>query len=249
MATFVLSDVDVFTNGYEFSSQVNTITVTAEAASVPTDNFGDAGWASALGGIKMGMIEYGGFASHGSAEISTILGSGGVLGDGSTLVSVTPSNTENEPAFTLNAVEVSMTEVGGTIGEAAPITASFANGNAQAYGLLAGRLLATNASRTASSASTGYQYGALTATQKMFSALHVVSVSGTNPTLDLIVQSDDNSGFSSATSRITHTQATTITSELLSVSGAVTDDYWRSSWTIGGTNTPTFRFVNIIALV
>jgi hypothetical protein len=249
MATFILSDVDVFTNGYEFSSQVNTVTVTAEAAPVDVTNFGASGWASALGGIKTGMIEYGGFASHGSAEISSILGSSGVLGDGSTLVSVTPSNTENEPAFTLNSVETSVTEVGGTIGEAAPITASFANGNAQAYGLLAGRLIATNASRTATATSTGYQYGALSATQKMFSALHVVSASGTNPTLDVVIQSDDNSGFSSATSRITHTQATGITSELLSVSGAVTDDYWRASWTIGGTNTPTFRFVVILALV
>ena len=48
------------------------------------------------------------------------------------------------------------------------------------------------------------------------------------------MQSDDNSGFTSATNRITFTQATGVTSELLSVAGAITDDYWRLSYTIVG---------------
>jgi hypothetical protein len=43
-------------------------------------------------------------------------------------------------------------------------------------------------------------------------------------------------------SRITFTTATGRTSQMLSVAGAITDDYWRVSYTIGGTGGPTFAF-------
>jgi hypothetical protein len=100
----------------------------------------------------------------------------------------------------------------------------------------------SNVSRTSSSTGTGRQLGAVAAGKSMYAALHVISASGTNPTLDVILQSDDNASFTSATSRITFTQATGRTSQLSSVAGAITDDYWRVSYTIGGTNTPTFAF-------
>lgn len=247
MAKFVLLDCDVFTNGYEFSSKVNTLTVNAEADSLPTTNFASGGWEEMVGGIKRGMIDYSGFASHGSGEISTVLRSDGTLG-GSCLVSVSKDNTENGDAFSMKSTHTTVTAMGGAVGEVAPISASFKSG-VSGGGFLAGRLIATNASRTSSSASTGYQYGALTSSQRLYSALHVTSASGTSPTLDVVIQSDDNSGFSSATSRITHTQFTDIGSELSSVAGAVADDYWRASWTIGGSDTPTFRFCVVLAIV
>ena len=82
----------------------------------------------------------------------------------------------------------------------------------------------------------------------MFAALHVLSASGTSPTLDVVLQSDDNSGFSSAVSRITFTQATGITSQWSTLAGAQTDDYWRASYTIGGSATPTFTFALVIGI-
>ncbi len=188
MATFILTDVDVFTNGYEFSSQINSVQVAVEADPVDVTDFASGGWREHLGGIKKAMIDYSGFASHGSSEISTILRHDGTLGDGGTLVSLSPSNTENEPAFTMNALQSSVSHLG-AVGEAEPIAASFANGSNGGYGMLAGRLIATNASRTSSTTSTGYQYGALAAGQSMYSALHVTAASGTSPTLDDSMQS------------------------------------------------------------
>lgn len=109
--------------------------------------------------------------------------------------------------------------------------------------LVRGKLLhPSNVSRTSSSTGTGRQLGAVVAGKKMYAALHVLSASGTSPTLDVIVQSDDNSGFTSPTTRITFSQATGATSAWGSVDGAVTDDYWRVSYTIGGSDTPTFAF-------
>jgi len=53
------------------------------------------------------------------------------------------------------------------------------------------------------------------------------------------LQSDDNSDFTSATDRATFTALTAIGSEIKSVAGAVTDQYWRLNYTISGTN-PSF---------
>ena len=54
-------------------------------------------------------------------------------------------------------------------------------------------------------------------------------------TLDVIVESDDNAGFTTPTTRITFTQVTTTPiSYLSSLAGSVTDTYWRMKWTISG---------------
>jgi hypothetical protein len=102
----------------------------------------------------------------------------------------------------------------------------------------------SNVSRTSTSTGTGRQLGAVVAGKSMYAALHVISASGTNPTLAVILQSDDNAGFTTATSRITFSTATASANraQLSSVAGAITDDYWRISYTIGGTSTPTFAF-------
>ena len=76
----------------------------------------------------------------------------------------------------------------------------------------------------------------------MYAGLHITAASGTTPTLVVKVQSDDNAGFTSATDRITFTSANSIGGQWSSVAGAVTDDYWRVTWTVGGTS-PSFTFV------
>ena len=105
-----------------------------------------------------------------------------------------------------------------------------------------------NDTATFSVDSTGFQLGALSAGQTLYAAIHVLSVSGTSPTLDVIVQSDDNSGFTSTTDQITFTQATGVTSQILSVDGAVTDDYWRFRLNIGGTS-PSFNVVCVFGII
>ena len=102
---------------------------------------------------------------------------------------------------------------------------------------------------TSTTASTGSQLGILAAGQKLYSFMHVISASGTSPTLDVLVESDVV-GFGGVTTQITHTRATGATTEQKSVSGPIaTDDYWRISWTIGGTDTPTFSWFQVIGIV
>lgn len=102
----------------------------------------------------------------------------------------------------------------------------------------------TATARIASGTGTQQSIGALSATQKMWAALHVVTASGSTPSLTVKVQSATtaDSGFASPTDRITFTAASDITNpQVSSVTGAITDTRWRVAWTISGSS-PSFNF-------
>jgi hypothetical protein len=72
---------------------------------------------------------------------------------------------------------------------------------------------------------TGYQLGAVAATQYLYGALHIFTA-GT--TITVVLESDDNAGFSSATTRATLGPLTTTGGTWATrVAGAITDDYYR----------------------
>lgn len=98
-------------------------------------------------------------------------------------------------------------------------------------------------SKTSTGNSAEFGLGTVLSTDTIYAALHVLSVSGTNPTLAFVIESDAT-GFGSATTALTFAQKTAVGSEWISDSTATTsDDFWRGQWTIGGTDTPTFNIV------
>jgi hypothetical protein len=95
--------------------------------------------------------------------------------------------------------------------------------------------------RTATGTGTSVQLGAVSSTQRLYVALHVFSVSGTTPSLTVAIQSDNATGFPSASTVTTLTAATAIGSQITRVAGPITDDWFRVSYTISGTD-PSFLF-------
>lgn len=95
-------------------------------------------------------------------------------------------------------------------------------------GAIAGRVLAGNQSAASNSNTSSYNWQALSASQVMYGTLHVTSPA---TTLVVKIQSDDNSGFTTPTDRITFSTTSTIGAEQKTLSGAVTDTYWRVLWT------------------
>lgn len=112
-------------------------------------------------------------------------------------------------------------------------------------GVVKGVLIYDSSGIAASSAGTKVEVGAVAAGKSMYAALHVMAA-GTG-TLDVVLQSDADSSAGSETNRITFTQATGITSEIKSVAGAITDTFWRASFTIGG-GAPSFTFALAIGV-
>lgn len=103
--------------------------------------------------------------------------------------------------------------------------------------------------RTATGTGTIIQLGAVPAGKRVYANLHVLSVSGTgSPTLTAKIQSAAAVGFASPTDRGSFAAATGTSTTLgggqaIRTDGsAITDQYWRLSWTISGT-TPSFLFL------
>ncbi len=143
------------------------------------------------------------------------------------LTFATETGADDEVAFLINTLQLTHSPITGGVGDMAGTNVS---GNAR--GKLARGIIEISTATPTTGTTTGSQIGALSSSQRMYANLHVTAVAGS--TLDVIVQSDDNSGFTSPTNRITFTQASGVTSEHLSVAGAITDDYWRLSYTISG---------------
>lgn len=151
-------------------------------------------------------------------------------------LSFTPTRGDGDIAYLMRSARLSYSP-GASVGERLDFEA-----NVNARGdLVRGRLL-HDGQQSASGVGTAVQLGAVGSDETLYAALHVVAASGTAPTLDVSVESDDASGFASPVSRITFAQATGRTAEFASLAGPVADDWFRVNFALGGTN-PSFTFI------
>lgn len=244
MATpFAITDAKIYLSGYDLSGSSNSVSIAYEFPGIEVTSFGsDCHYK--IPGIPDLNIEAGGFAmTDGTDESEDVIEA--LLGTANTPVSIGYSGADGTPGYFTKMMEHARS-LGGPIGEAFGFQIQ---GCAQGYKLVRGYYLAPRASRTSSDTGTAKEISAVTATQKVYSALHVFAASGTSPTLDVIVASDENTDFGSAVTRITHTQFDDVGSEIKSVDGAITDDCWRVGWTIGGTDDPTFDFAVLVGII
>jgi hypothetical protein len=103
--------------------------------------------------------------------------------------------------------------------------------------------------RTTSGTGTGLQLGAVAAGKRLYAAVHVLSVAGTGtPSITLRVESDDNSGFTSASTALTFAAATAPGGQIIRSDGtAITDSYYRIGWTVTG-GSPSFLFAAALGI-
>ncbi len=147
-------------------------------------------------------------------------------------------------AFVGEAVYADYSPFPGSVGELTAFEM-----NLQANKMARGNLFLDGSAKGSSGNSNGQQLGALADAQSsLILGLHVVSVSGTTPTLDVDIESDDNSGFTSAAVRASSNQFTAKGSQFIELVGPTTDDYWRIAFTISGT-TPSFQIVAAMGIV
>jgi hypothetical protein len=99
---------------------------------------------------------------------------------------------------------------------------------------------------SATGAGTAVEVGAAASGEYVYSALHVLELAGgTAPSIAVVAESDDASGFVSGVTRLTHTTLADVNSDWQRLAGPVTDTWWRSSYTITGSPT-TVRFVHVL---
>ena len=225
MATFVQTNVGLYYGGYSLASNFNAIGLSMTSAAVDDTTYGDTFQSNASGLSTVNLEGEGYWSSTEDAVLDTSLG----VAD--TVTSVTPvDQSVGSPALftTLTTSEYNPIATG-TVGEMLQFRLS---GEARGEKVIHGEIMvAPGTARTSTSTSAVNNLGAVSATQKIYSAIHVISASGT---FDVTVKSDDGSGFSSPTTRITHTQFTGVGAELKSADGAITDAYWRVDFAVSG---------------
>ena len=234
MSAQALVDAQILVNGANLSGQANKLMASGSVDDLDATTFASGGWKEVAAGLGSHEWSAEGFWAAGTAGLpdDRLWADLGV----NAAWTATAAAAEGSVAYLGNVMSGSFV-VGGEVGTLAPFTAK---------GIGSGRLVrgtlvnAPGTARGTTGTGTAFQLGALSATQLMTAALHVCSVAGTTPTLVVKLRSSATAG-GAYVDRITFTSANTISSQLLTVAGAVTDTWWRAEWTIGGT-TPSFLF-------
>jgi len=232
MAKYVFTDGKLFLGGYDLSSHTNAVTLDVTADEVEVTTLQSGGFRERLGGLKDSSISIDGFFEAGTEKPDALLGAN--VGN-EIICTIVPDAGAGNTAYFLKSKLFSYSILG-AIGEVAPFSLSKANSTDK----VVRGTIDIDGSITATGNTTGRQLGAVGSTESIYAAIHCYGVSGTStPTITFVLESDDNAGFTSATTRATFTDITAISSEIKKVSGAITDDYWRLSYTVSGT-TPSF---------
>lgn len=247
MATSVLKNCKLYLHGYDLSGSANSLKLTHEVAEVDATVFGSAARFS-IPGLETVTYEHQGFASSsGGNDQEDVMYD--KMGDASVPMMVCPTTGAiGQVAYFTPQVALNYTW-GGAVGEMNAFTVT---GTGSGQGLVRGTVMATGA-KTSNATGTAYELGAVTAaTNYVYAQLHVFAVSGTDPTLDVIVASDDAEGFASSATKITFAQiagASVPTAVWATpVAGPITDTWWRVGWTIGGSETPSFTFAVAVGI-
>lgn len=249
MATFVQTAAQLFSGGTKLTCFTDQLGLEMTADPVEFTTYCSSGAREYRQGLRTWGVNATGFADFAAVGATT-----GGLVPGEEIIPANLSTTTNlticpvdgsegAVAYLADGAYTSMQVIGGAVGDPgrfsfSAVPATLADGHKMTRGILeANRTVTTSTNTTGSNT-----LGALSASQRLSASLHVFTLSGTSPTLDVVIQSDDNSGFATPTDRITFSQATTRSGQFSYITGAVTDSYWRVAWTLGGSATPTVAF-------
>lgn len=221
MSSFAFVDATTWIGGYDMTTDLNSVTLNISADELDNTTFGSSGYRSRIGGLKTVGAEFGGFFQAGSGQVDPTVFADLAVAD--RVVTMAPDDAETTVAYMWQGGSFAYNPFG-QIGEVTPFSLSYLGTNG--VGVVRGGVAKAkgNVSSTGATGSV-QQLGDVAANEFLYATLHVFSA-GT--TITVQVQSDDNSGFSSPTTRATFSGVTTAGGNWVTrVAGAITDTYWR----------------------
>lgn len=238
MPAFVNANMDIFVDSIDiagFASQAQFDSV-ADQVEVTTLS---SNWRQYIPGVNTHSLSVTGYQDFDATAVDQLLTG---TGTGQNVVTFCPTNSASavaDPAFMFTGRTATRTPLSGSIGDAAGFTMEW-NGDGRA---VRGQVLHPSAARTTTASGTATTFTTPTTGQSIWATFHVLALSGTStPTITFTIQTDDNVGFSSPTTRITSSAFTAIGSQFASVAGPFAGEtHIRVAWTISGT-TPSMTF-------
>ncbi|MGW0537810.1 hypothetical protein [Streptomyces sp. NPDC003032] len=244
MPKFVLTDVRLFTGGADLTGHSNKVEISAEVEDKETTNYASQGWKEILGGLASAELSGEGqweAGDPGKVDDHSWASLGGL---GPWSIGPAGASVGGLSYFT-NALRADY-KLGEAVGEVAPWTGTAKS----SWPLVRGQFAhPPGTARTATGTGASLNVGAVAAGKRLYASLHVLSVAGTGtPGITGRIESDDATGFSSPTTRLTFSSASAVGGQILRTDGtAITDTWWRVAWTITGTS-PSFLFVSSIGI-
>ena len=235
----VLSDARLYMAGRDFSGVMSSLAVAYGSQLKEARVFGDKG-IRRISGLTDVALSHAGFFDAETVDIDLHAN----IGVDNVPITAAPNDgAEGKIAYIFQAAHgeyAPAAEVGELHGYT--VTAVGSGGDRLVRGTILG-----NGVQTATGEGTAFQVGAVSASQKLYAALHVFATGGT-PTLDVTVESDALEAFGSPTTKITFAQKTAVGSQWATpVAGTIDDDWWRIAFTIGG-GSPSLTFIVTIGI-
>lgn len=236
MSKFVLLDARLFAPGADLSGASNKIELTSEIEDKDATNYRSAGWKEILGGLGSaeisaeGLWEAGDPSKVDDASWSTLGGIGPYT--------VCPTDSVVGALAYITSGMRGDYKVGDAVGEIAPWSGTVKS----SWPLVRGQIAhPPGTARTATGTGTAVNLGAIPVGKRVYAALHVLSATGTTPSITARIESGD-AAFTTPTTRLTFAAATAAGGQILRGDGAaLTDTHYRVAWTVTGT-TPSFMF-------
>ena len=242
MAKFVWKNAAIIVGGIDLSCDTSATSVQLNVDALDVTAFCTDGTREYIPGLKSAEFSHQGFWDP-SVTADTVYNR---IRAASTVIPMTFAVTgaAGARAYTGQTIHTEYTETA-EVGSPYSFTAS---------GVMSGKvtrgfLLQPSATEvTATGTGTAVQLGATATGVSVYSSLHLLELTGgTAPTVAVTADSDDASGFATPVTRLTHATLNAVGSDWKTLSGPVTDTWWRSSYTITGTPTRV-RFVHAIGL-
>lgn len=226
MSTFVLTDVTTWIAGHDFTCDSNSVSLSVEVDDQETTTFCSNGWRTRVGGLREVESDVSGFWQAGDDAVDPVVFNS--LGTRNEAVTVSPTgSTGGSAAFIIQAGKFSY-EMFGDIGEVVPFSVSLMSTEGSP-GLIRGKVGAIKQTVTATGGLTALTdlsaTDAVAADQFLYATFHVFTA-GT--TITVLVESDDNADFTTATTRATIGPLTTTGGTWMTrVAGPITDTHYR----------------------
>lgn len=219
---FSLIDCTLWIDDYDFTGDSNKLKLAMSGTPLDSTVFGGGGYRRRAGGAKDVSVAASGLLTMGTGEVEAELFPDLAVAD--RVFTASPTGVAGSVAYLLRAGKFDL-DLLGEYGQLAPWSMTALGSNSQ--GVVRGQISRAKGSVSATGAlGSGVQLGAVGATQYLYGSLHLFPPAGT--TVTIVLESDDNAGFTSATTRATIGPLTTAGGNWVTrVAGAITDDYFR----------------------
>lgn len=238
MTCTVLSNQMILMDGYDLTGHMNSVAIEYGSEMKEATVFRQS-TRSQIGGLFTTQLQAGGFydAVPQDAPVFSAIGT-------EVPITVGAGLTPGDVAYFFSA-SAGEYQQGESVGEINKWTlgAGAGDNTTLVRGVVEHNALDT-AATSALIASLGQQLGAVGGAEKLYVCLHVTESNGSgDQTFDIDVESDDNSGFTTPLTQGSFNQFTTsVGSQILEIAGPILDDYFRLSFTIAGSGSPSFKF-------